>query len=384
MRRFWWLLAGFCLVGVIGDHAGWSRALVFVLSGCGTIPAAAILGRATEEIALGISSRELRRQRALGETAAPTTVGAKVGGLLNATFGNIPELFIGLLALHQGYITLAKATIAGSVIGNAAFVLGLALFTGGLRNGAQRFDAKEAGHHAVLMALAVSALVLPSLFVASTHSHGVLQISVVAAGLLLAIYVAYLLFSIFGLQGGRAGTGRRTTFIEEEAEAVGELGDVTKAWPVKWSCVVLLVVTVLVFFASEALIDTVGPFTRSLGWSPFFVGIVVVPVLGNMAEQSSAVFLAMRNKMNASLGVASGSSIQVAVFVAPLLVLASLAGHPLSLVFNPIEIAVLALVVVIFFFVSQDGESNWLEGLQLVALYAMAATVFYFVPGRLR
>lgn len=391
MRQVWLLASILCLVAFAGDHLGWPEPMVFILAGLGTIPAAAILGRATEEIALGITAREAARHLTNGPFV-PTTLGAKVGGLLNATFGNIPELFIGVLALHQGYLTLTKATIAGSVIGNLAFVLGVALFFGGVRNGTQRFDAKEAGHHAVLMALALAALILPSLFLATTHSSRTTEISVAAAGLLLLIYVAYLMFSIFGLRGGslRGGlrrasnAGDRETFIEEEAAAVEQLGEIGRVWPLARSILVLAVATVLVFTASETLIDTVRPFTKTFGWSPFFVGIVVVPILGNMAEQSSAIMLAYRNKMNTSLGVASGSSIQVALFVAPLLVFISQFGHRLDLVFNPIEIAVLALVVVIFFFVSQDGESNWLEGLQLVVLYVMAATVFFFVPGHLR
>lgn len=307
--------------------------------------------------------------------------------MLNATFGNVPELFIGALALHQGYITFTKATIAGSVIGNAAFVLGISLFFGGIRNGTQRFDPMEAGHHAVLMVLAVAALVLPSLFLATTHSAKTTEISVVAAILLLAIYLAYLLFSIFQLRGGEGQATQEMssdTFIEEEASAVMELGEGVAVWPLARSIAVLVGATVLVFFASEALIGTVRPFTSTFGWSPFFVGIVIVPILGNMAEQSSSMILAYRNRMDTALGVASGSSIQVAVFVAPLLVLGSQFGHRLDLVFNPLEIAVLALVVVIFFFISQDGETNWLEGLQLVVLYVMAATVFFFVPGSLR
>ena len=161
MIRIWWGLSLFCVIAFVGDHLGWSPTLVFILAGIGTIPAAAMLGRGTEEIAIGITHQEVVHQKQHGQKPAPTTLGAKVGGLLNATFGNVPELFIGLLALHQGYVSLTKATIAGSVIGNAALVLGIALFAGGIRNGTQHFDAKEAGHHAVLMALAVTALILP-------------------------------------------------------------------------------------------------------------------------------------------------------------------------------------------------------------------------------
>ncbi len=385
MARWWWLLSGLCILAVVGDHAGWPGTTVFVLAGAGTIAAAALLGRATEEIGLGIAAREVARQRDAGLEPRPTTMGAKVGGLLNATFGNVPELFIGILALNQGYITLTKATIAGSVIGNAALVLGMALFAGGVKNGTQRFDSEETGHHAVLMALAVTAMVLPSLFLATTHTR-ITEISLIAACLLLMVYVGYLLFSIFQLRGG-PGNQKQTvadrTFIEEEAEVVEEIGIGTEVWPITRSVLVLAIATLLIFGASKALIDTVKPFTADLGWSPLFVGIVVVPILGNMAEHYSAIMLALKNRMNASLAVASGSSIQVALFVAPILVLASQFRRPMSLVFNPIEIAVIGIVVVMFFFISQDGESNWLEGLQLLVLYAMAAAVFFFVPSHL-
>ncbi len=385
MRRIsWWAVSALCLVALAGDHLGWFSTLVFALAGIGTIAAAMLLGQATEQISVAINLREIESYRRRGEVPRVTTLGAKVGGLLNATFGNVPELFIGLLALHQGYIALTKATIAGSVIGNAALVLGMALFLGGLKNGTQRFDAKEAGHHAVLMALAVSALVLPSLFAATTPGNDIRQISLFAAFLLLLIYAAYLLFSIFQFRGGGKGPERDDTFIEEEAKVVLDLGSRLPTIPLSTSIAILAVTTILVFASSEALVDTVKPFATQLSWSPFFVGIVVVPLLGNIAEQSSAILLAYRNRVNTSLGVASGSSIQVAVFVAPLLVFASQFTHQLNLVFNPIEIAVLALVVVVFFFVSQDGESNWLEGLQLIVLYAMAAAVFFFVPGLLR
>jgi Ca2+:H+ antiporter len=387
LARAWWVLLALGPIGLLGDHLGWPASTVFILAGLGTVPAAALLGRATEEVALGVAAWDVRRRGLAVQPADSATLGAKIGGLLNATFGNIPELIIGILALHQGYITLTKATIIGSVIGNIALVVGLALFLGGVRNGTQRFDAAEAGHHAVLLVLTVASLALPSLFLASTGSHYIMEISVVAAALLLGIYLAYLLYSIFQFHGGSPGSQRDTadrTFIEEEAEIVQMLRNETKRWPIQRSVAVLALATLLVFGASEALIDTVAPFTASLGWSPFFIGIVVVPILANVAEHMSAVQLAFRNKMDAALGVASGSAIQVAVFVAPLLVLISQFEHRLDLVFNAIEVAVLALVVTIFFFVSRDGESNWLEGLQLIVLYVLAAAVFFYMPGQLR
>jgi Ca2+:H+ antiporter len=389
VRRAWVALVLLCPIAFVGDHAGWSRVWIFILAGVGTIPAAAVLGLSTEQIAFGITAREIRAQRASGEPIRVTTLGAKVGGLLNATFGNVPELFIGILALHQGYIRLTQATIAGSVIGNASLVLGISLFLGGIRHGQQRFDSREAVHHAVLMALAVTSLMLPSIFAATnsgdlTAHISTVHISVIAAVLLLVVYGAYLLFSLFRWQGGGKSNGAKT-FIDDEAAALHDLReDVRHPWPLLNSFAATAGVTALLFLSSEALVDTIGPFTRGFGWSPFFVGIVVVPILGNMAEQSSAIMFAYKNRVDTALGIASGSSIQVAVFVAPILVIASQFMTSMTLAFNPIEIAVLAMVVVVFFFVAQDGESNWLEGLQLMVLYALAATVFFYVPGTLR
>jgi Ca2+:H+ antiporter len=155
-------------------------------------------------------------------------------------------------------------------------------------------------------------------------------------------------------------------------------------WPLPISIAVLGLATVVVFTAAEALVNTVKPFTHKLGWSPIFIGVIIVPLIGNVAEHSSAIVLAWRNKMDVALGVSSGSSIQVAVFVAPALVLISQFGHRLDLAFSSLEIATLGLVVALFYLVSRDGESNWLEGLQLIGLYALAATVFFYVPGQLR
>jgi Ca2+:H+ antiporter len=301
--------------------------------------------------------------------------------MLNATFGNVPELVVGILAVRAGLITLAQATIIGSVIGNASLVVGMSLFYGGIRNGIQRFDAETVGHHAVLMVLAVASLALPSLFDAVTPRGNTQGLSVFVACLLIVIYGGYLVYDIGGFRGGR-GTNASDTALAESGEAVEELVEAEEGpeWSVRLSLFWLGASTLLVALEGDVLVGAVRPVTQDMGISEFFVGLIVIPIVGNVAEHFSAVQLAGRNKMDLSFAIASGSSIQVAVFVAPLLVILSLIWHPMSLVFNPIEIAVLALVVVIFFFVSQDGESNWLEGLQLMTLYVMAAAVFYFVP----
>lgn len=335
---------------------------LFVLSAIGIVPLAALIGKATEELAYH--------------------VGSATGGLLNATFGNVPELIIGILAVRAGLLTLARGSIIGSVIGNASLVVGMSLFYGGLRNGVQTFSREEVGHHAVLMVLAVASLALPSLFIVTAPRGNIEALSVFVACLLMITYVAYMLYDIGGWRGGTRPM-KSDAFMTETEEAVQEL--VKDEGGPEWSwkrCVCLLAAaTIGVTLVADVLVSSVRPVTTTLGISQFFVGAVIVPIVGNVAEHFAAVQLAGKNKMDLSFAVASGSSIQVAVFVAPLLVLISFLWHPMTLVFNPIEIAVLALVVTIFFFVSHDGESNWLEGLQLMIIYAMAASVFYFLPG---
>jgi Ca2+:H+ antiporter len=375
VARAWPALLILGPIAFVGSHMGWNTTLVFLLATAGTIPASALLGRATEEVASGITLWDARR-RGASAAAASLSLGDKVGGLLNATFGNVPELIIAGLAVREGYVTLAKASLIGSVIGNAALVLGFALLVGGLRNGVQRFDAQESSHHAVLMALAVAALLLPSVFLSQTHSSHVGEISIVAALLLLGTYLAYVAYSIFGLNPG--SEDESGGFIEDEARVVRELHALHGSWPLRQSVAVLALATVLVFTAAEALVGTVGPFTEKLGWSPVFVGVILVPIIGNVAEHSSAILLAYKNRMGVVLGVSSGSSIQVAVFVAPVLVLLSHLGHHLDLVFSPIELTSLGLVVALFYLVSRDGESNWLEGALLLIVYAVPGVAFFF------
>jgi Ca2+:H+ antiporter len=228
----------------------------------------------------------------------------------------------------------------------------------------------------------VASLALPSVFLASTHSPRVAEISLVTALVLLGTYLAYVAYAVFGL--GRAGAADAGTVLDEEARVVEGLGQVHPGWPLRTSVALLAVSTLLVFGAAEALIDTVEPVTRQVGWSPVFVGVVVVPIIGNVAEHASALLLAYKDKMDVALGVSSGSSIQVAVFVAPVLVLVSQGGHKLDLAFGSVELTALTLAVAVFYLVARDGESTWLEGLQLTALYALVATVFYYVPGQLR
>ncbi|HZU14894.1 MAG TPA: calcium/proton exchanger [Chloroflexota bacterium] len=361
MPRWLWALIPVGPLAYILSFFHLSELLLFLLSAVGIIPLAALIGKATEELGFHL--------------------GPAAGGLLNATFGNVPELLIATLAIRGGLLTLAQASIIGSVISNASLVVGISLFFGGVRYGLLRFSREDVGHHAVLMVLAVASLALPTLFVVTAPRGNVEGLSIFVAILLVVTYVAYLMYGILGFRGGL----RRTpddTFLEEQGEVVEEIirSEGGPVWSIRLSIVCLAAATVAVALVGDVLVASVRPVTHLVGISEFFVGVVIVPLVGNVAESLSAIQLAARNKIDLSFAVASGSSIQVAVFVAPILVIVSLLWHPMTLVFNPIEIAVLALIVAIFFFVSQDGESNWLEGLQLTIIYVMAAAVFYFLP----
>lgn len=362
MPRVLWALMPLGPIAYVLHLAGASDLLVFLLSTVGIVPLAALIGKSTEELAYSI--------------------GSSAGGLLNATFGNVPELIIGLLAVKNGLVTLAQASIVGSVIGNASLVVGMALFYGGIRNGVQSFNRDIVGHHAVLMVLAVASLALPTLFITTSPRGNVEALSVSVAILLIITYAAYMIYDIGGFRGGPHPEPSDTP-LRERGEAVDELVEESDGpeWSTRLAIFWLAAATILTAFVAEVLVASVKPSIEQTGISQFFIGVVIVPFVGNVAEHFAAVTLAGKNKMDLSFAVASASSVQVAVFVAPVLVLLSVFWHPMTLVFNPIEIAVLALVVAIFFFVSQDGESNWLEGLQLMMLYAMAAAVFYFLPG---
>lgn len=361
MPRVVWAVLPLGIIGYIFSLFHAPEGLLFVLTTLGIVPLAAVIGKSTEELAYRL--------------------GSTTGGLLNVTFGNVPELVIGVLAIRQGLLALTQATIIGSVIGNASLVVGMSLFYGGIRNGIQRFNRQDVGHHAVLMVLAVASLALPSLFAASAPRSNVEAVSVFVAVLLMISYAAYMLYDIGGLRGGRS-TEAGDAFLNEEEAAVEELIDAGGGpqWSVRLSVFWLALSSLLVALEGDVLVGSVRPVTEAAGIGELFVGLVIIPIVGNVAEHFSAVVLAGRNKMDLSFAIASGSAIQVALFVAPVLVLVSFIWHPMTLVFNPIEILVLALVVGIFFFVSQDGESNWLEGLQLMILYVMAAAVFFFLP----
>ena len=316
--------------------------LIFALTSLALIGLAWVLGQATES---------------LGAHAGP-----RIGGILNATFGNAAELIITIFALSAGLTTVVKASIIGSIIGNVLFVLGASLLLGGLKNGTQTFSATIAGVNASMLTIVAVALALPTIFAATTPGPNPTTLSVEVAVVMFVLYVLYLVF-VF-----RSPEGRATGGVEHEPQ----FGRVA-------SLMVLLVATIAVAYTSEAFVGAIEPMTEEIGLSELFVGVIIVPVVGNIAEHIVGVQIAYKNQMDFSMGISLGSSIQVALLVTPILVfLGPFLGHPLRLVFTPLELGALAAAVIITGFVALDGRSNWLEGAMLVGVYLISALAFFF------
>lgn len=329
-------------------HVGGPTA-VFLASALSLIPLAAVLGRATEEAAI--------------------YTGPKIGALLNATLGNAAELIITIIALREGLVELVKASIAGSIIGNILVVLGLSLLLGGLKNGTQFFDAKTAGTNATMMALAVVSLTIPAVFALGPEAvrPSEQSIAFLSDGLAVVLIIMYALYILFSLRQG-----------SPQAEVREEHGAPSMRLQVALG--LMAATTVGIVFMSEVLVGAVEPVAEQWGLSELFIGVMLVPLVGNIAEHIVAVQVAYQNKMDLSLGIAVGSGLQIALFVTPVLVWISvLLGNPMTLVFNSYELAGLIGAALIAVLISVDGESNWLEGAQLLALYLMLGIAFYFV-----
>jgi Ca2+:H+ antiporter len=347
-----WLLP-FVLVTLWLEHSMPDAHLWIFASAClAIIPLAGWLGHATEHLAARTS-----------ET---------VGGLLNATFGNAAELIIAMIALQKGLHGVVKASLTGSIIGNILLVLGAACFAGGLKFKNLKFSAAGARTQSSMLTLAAIALVLPAAFHYLAGPAGLskegglsLEISIV----LMLTYFASLLFSLH----------THKHLFESAEEVEHEHGE---AWSTGKSLGILVLSTALVAWMSEVLVGSVEFAAKEVGMTSVFVGVIVVAVVGNAAEHSTAILMAMKNRMDLGLGIAMGSSLQIALFVAPLLVMTSyfLGPHPMDLVFTPAEVVAIALAVAIVGQISGDGETNWLEGIQLLAVYIILAIVFYFLP----
>ncbi|HEY9675060.1 MAG TPA: calcium/proton exchanger [Waterburya sp.] len=351
----------FVPISIAAHFLEWGAAVVFITSCLAIVPLAAFMGTATEEIAV--------------------VAGPSLGGLLNATFGNATELIIALIALNAGLVNVVKATITGSIIGNLLLVMGFAMLLGGLRYKEQEFQPIIARVNASSMNLAVIAILLPT--AVNVTSAGVNQailqkLSIAVAVVLILVYGLTLLFSmkthsyLFDVGVVELEELAESNLAEENAEHKPKLG----LW-----IGVLLVVTLLVALESELLVETLEEATSQLGLSSLFTGVILLPVIGNAAEHATALTVAMKNKMDLSLSVAVGSSLQIALFVAPVLVLAGwVMGKPMDLNFNPFELVAVAVSVLIANSISSDGKSNWLEGTLLLAAYLLLGFSFYFHP----
>ncbi len=327
---------------------------VFAAAALAIVPLAGLMGRATEELAKHL--------------------GASWGGLLNATFGNATELIIGIFALREGLIPLVRASIVGSIIGNLLLVLGASILAGGIKHKIQTFNQDQAQSLSINLLVATLSLSVPALFAShygqpnSPNNPSVENLSLWVSSILLATYIASLFFSL---------RTHEALFRNSEEEAESD----PPAWNKRTAFLVLGAATVLVAIESEFLVESVNGAALRLGWNPIFIGIIIVAIIGNAAEHSTAVWMALKNKMDITMNIAIGSSTQIAMFVAPVLVFASLlTGHPLTYIFSVPEMTAIAFSVVISAFIAGDGKSHWLEGAQLLAAYAIIALAFFFLP----
>ena len=340
-----WLLV-FVPISFYADLVLHQPVLVFATTCLAIIPLAGLIGTSTDQLAL--------------------RAGPRVGGLLNATFGNVTELIIGILLVRAGEFEVVKASLVGSILGNLVLVLGAAYLAGGLRFKEQRFSSRSAGVHSSSLLLAVSGLVMPAVFVsASSETTAQRQVvSVTVATVLIVLYAAALFFTLV-----------THTHLFRAPET-----DERPAWSATRSVVVLLVAAVVVGIESELLVDSLEPTVQSLNISRVFVGLFIVAIVGNAAEHASAVFFALRDRMEIAIEIAFGSSTQIALLVAPLLVFVSLvAGRPMDFIFTSFEVVAVALATLIVAVISLDGRSNWLEGLQLLGVYAILAVSLFYI-----
>ncbi len=367
LRRFllsgsgWpYLLVPFIPIAIFLEFAHADARLIFGAAAAGVIPTAALMGRATEELA----------HRA----------GPGIGGFLNVTFGNAPELIIAFFALNEGLQEVVKASLIGSILGNILLVMGAAMLVGGLKRERQTFNATAASVQSSMLLLAAVALVMPTIF--QLVSGGGLpavgeervdfgsdleSMSLIVSFILLASYAGGLLFS---LKSHRA-LFNPTSEAEEHVD---------EPWSVKRSALTLAGAGVAVGVMSEILVGSISEASESIGLSEFFVGLIVVAIVGNAAEHWVAIYFAARDKMDLAVNIAIGSSAQIALFAAPLLVLISfLVGpNPMALVFNGFELGAVFLAILIANHVTHDGESTWYEGVQLLAVYAVLGVVFFY------
>ncbi len=396
MNRWLYLLLLVVPVAVLAEALHAPPLASFVLASLGLVPLAGLIGLSTEALA--------------------ERFGQRIGGLLNATFGNAAEIIIGLTALAAGLPEVVRASLAGSIIGNVLLVLGSAMLLGGWRYRRQRFDPRAAGQYSAMLALVVIGMAIPALLAtvgestrpgaAVVRGNELHQLSIGIALILLVCYAAYIAYSVFGVRASHMDklpisapvVGNDVGAIQGAAYASALAVDTTPvpraaivrllATLATWwrttlwlPIIVLASVTAVTAVVSEVLVSTIEPVAHQIGLSPFFVGLIILPIVGNAAEHYSAITSAARNHMEISMAITAGSSIQIALLAAPILVLAGpLIGVPLDLNFSLLEVALFGLVTGLYALISLDGESTWLEGLLLCAFYLILAVGTFFTP----
>ncbi|MDQ3916141.1 MAG: calcium/proton exchanger [Actinomycetota bacterium] len=344
--RLEWLLV-FVPIAIVLEIAHGDPIAIFVISGLAILPLAGVIGHATEDLA--------------------ARIGPQRGGLLNATFGNVTEMIIAFFLILEGELEVVKASITGSIIGNVLLVLGLSFLVGGWSRGEQRFNRAASGLHSSSLVIAVIGLIMPALF-ALTPAASEFRTEAVSVG------VAIILISLYGL-------GLLFSLKTHKSLFRSEFDHGQPKWTIGKAMGLLGGATVFVALMSEFLVGALEPTVEELGLSKLFVGLIVVPLVGNAAEHSSAIFLAAKDKMDVSIEIAIGSSTQIALFIAPVLVFLSLlVGEPyLDLIFSSFEIAAVAFAAIVLGFIALDGRSNWFEGAQLVGAYCIMAVSFFFL-----
>ena len=348
------LLLGFVPAALIAWVAEAPALAQFALASLAIIPLAGLIGEATEALAFHL--------------------GPGIGGLLNATFGNAAELIIALFALFRGLDDVVKASLTGSILGNLLLVMGASVFAGGLRFPIQRFEKTAAGAAATLMVLAAVGMVIPAIFHRLVSPSAVVAEHKLSLTVSVVLILAYVLNLVFSLVTHKNLYNPR----DEDPETTLHPG---VEWGRRKSTVILLVATALVALMSEVLVAAVEEASRTVGLTQVFVGVIVVAIVGNAAEHSTAVLMALKDKMDLSVGIALGSASQIALFVTPLLVLVSYARlEPMDLLFTPMEVLAIILAVIVARMVAEDGESNWLEGAMLLMVYVVLGLAFFFLP----
>ncbi len=384
MNRWFYLLLLAAPAAVFAEYLHASPLTIFLLAALALIPLAGLIGQATEVLA--------------------ERLGHGIGGLLNATFGNAAEIIIGLAALSSGLPEVVRASLAGSIIGNVLLVLGSSMLVGGWKYRRQDFNPKAAGQYATMLVLVVIGMAIPSLLAtvgegtkpgsAVVQGNALHNVSIGISIILLLCYAAYIAYSIFGVHADPENVLMVEHTPEEKPTASkievapvqkrgGPLSQLASLWTgTIWLPIVALAgATAVTAVISEALVGTIEPLTHQIGLNPFFVGLIILPIVGNAAEHFSAITSAAHNHMEISMGITAGSSIQIALLAAPILVLAgAIMGKPLDLNFTLLEVALFALAAGLFAIISLDGESTWLEGLLLLAFYLILAIGTFFIP----